>query len=124
ALSELSRARLFRVPGGAKVHDPEVTGLAGGRLVRVEAIKVAPHHQPDDAVVVDLLTAEHAGVAAVAQHDYPISEIADFAETMGNVYDAHSLGSQVSCYFHQARGLRQSQAGRRLIHYQYSRVEP
>ena len=71
----------------------------------------------------DVLAAQLAGHAAVAQHDDAVGAALDFAEPVRDEDDADAVGLQAGDDAQQALGLGDRQAGGRLVHDHQPRLQ-
>ncbi len=88
----------------------------GGMAARVELLQVAADHEPDHRIVADLLPAQSAGVAAVAQHDDAVGDAPHLGQPVRDVDHGHAGALQVGDDLEEPFRLRLRQAGRRLVH--------
>ena len=90
---------------------------AGRRFGRdVERLEVAPDHEADHGVAMDLVASQLADDRAVAQDDHAIGAGFDLVQPVGDEDDRHAVGLELADDPHQPIGLGGRQAGGRLIH--------
>src|SRR5512146_1800195 len=85
-------------------------------------LNIATDHERNDRVVRYVIFLQDARVLTVPQDDHSVSDLADLAQTMGYVNNAHTLASKFLDDREQAIRFRQREARRRFVENQDARI--
>ena len=91
--------------------------LVCGRRFAIEDLgDISTDHETDHVVVGDFLLGQITCIFPISQNGDAICKLDHFAESMGNVNNAHTSFAQVLDDFEKSFGLATGKATRRLIH--------
>src|SRR3984957_18113282 len=97
---------------------------AGRRFRRnVERLEVAPDHQANHGVAMDLVASQFADHRAVTEDDHTVGAGFHLVQPVGDKDDRYAIGLELADDPHQAFSLGGRQAGSRLIHNDDAGVE-